>query len=59
VSAGTSAVLDVFAALSWEKIFMLASGAGAYLSKAVIDAILADRAAKRECSISYILSLDE
>jgi hypothetical protein len=38
---------------------VLAGVAGAYMAGAAIDAFLAKRAAKRECSISYILSLDD
>jgi len=57
--AGSSAGISFFGDLSWEKLIALAGVAGAYLGKAAIDGILAKRAAKRECSISYILSLDK
>jgi hypothetical protein len=56
---GSSAALSLFADLSWENLIKLAAPVGAYVAKATIDAILADNAARRECSISYILSLDE
>lgn len=57
-TAGSSA-LTVFGDLSWEKIIGLAGAGAGYVLKAAIDAILAERVARRECSISYILSLDE
>lgn len=56
---GSSAGVSLFGDLSWEKLIVLAGPAGAYIAKAAIDAILAKRAAKRECAISYILSLDK
>ncbi len=56
---GTSpAALSIFGELSWKTLLPLAGAAGAYMGKAAIDAFLAERATKRECSISYILSLD-
>jgi hypothetical protein len=57
--AGSSVGLSVFGDLSWEKLLGLAGVTGAYIAKAAIDALLAQRAAKRECSISYVLSLDK
>jgi len=56
--AGTAGV-TLFGDLSWAKLLGLAGLAGAYIGKAAIDGLLAQRAAKRDCSISYILSLDE
>lgn len=56
---GSSSAISIFGDLSWERIVGLAGMAAAYLLKTGIDGILADRAARRECSISYILSLDE
>lgn len=58
-AAGGSSVVTLFGDLSWQKIIALAGASAAYVAKATIDAILAKRAATRECSISYILSLDE
>jgi hypothetical protein len=58
-SAGGTSVVTLFGDLSWEKIIALTGASAAYMAKATIDAILATRAATRECSISYILSLDE
>jgi hypothetical protein len=55
---GSSSAVTLFADLSWQKIIGLAGVAAAYVANASIDAILAERAAKRECSISYVLSLD-
>jgi hypothetical protein len=51
--------MQFFGDLSWPKLVPLAGAAAAYVAKASIDAMLAERAAKRECSISYILSLDK
>ncbi|MBS1852809.1 MAG: hypothetical protein JST79_18040 [Acidobacteria bacterium] len=58
-AAGGSSVVTLFGDLSWHKILALAGASAAYVAQATIDAILAERAAKRECSLSYILSLDE
>ncbi len=58
-AAGGSSVVTLFGDLSWQKIIALAGASAAYVAQATIDAILAERAAKRECSVSYILSLDE
>lgn len=58
-AAGGSSVVTLFGDLSWQKIIALAGAGAAYVAKATIDAILAKRLAIRECSISYILSLDE
>ena len=57
-AAGGSSALTLFGDLSWPKIIALTGAGAAYVAKTTIDAILAERAAKRECSISYILSLD-
>src|SRR5258708_4854767 len=53
-----SSLITVFGDLSWEKLAVLAGAAGAYVARSTIDAILAKRAARRDCSISYVLSLD-
>jgi hypothetical protein len=63
VAAGAAAFIgssmSIFGDLSWDKILTFAAAGAAYMVKASIDTILADRAARRECSISYILSLDD
>jgi hypothetical protein len=58
-AAGGSSVVTLFGDLSWQKIVALAGAGAAYMAQATIDAILAERSARRECSVSYILSLDE
>jgi len=58
-AAGASSVVTLFGDLSWQKIIALAGAGAAYVAQATIDAILAERTARRECSVSYILSLDE
>jgi hypothetical protein len=40
------------------KIMTLAFAAGAYVGKAGLDAYLSERAAKRECALTYVLALD-
>jgi hypothetical protein len=55
---GGSVAINFFGDLSWQKVLALAGVAGAYAINAAIDAVVAQRAAKRECAISYILSLD-
>jgi hypothetical protein len=56
---GSSSVVQLFTDLSLEKILLLAGAAAAYVTTVGIEGIIGDRAARRECSISYILSLDE
>jgi hypothetical protein len=51
--------LNFFGEMSWEKLLGLAAPAVGYLGKSAIDQIVAERALKRECAISYVLSLDE
>jgi hypothetical protein len=58
VGAAGGAVLQVQSDLSLEKMLVLAAGVAVYVSKAGIEGILAERKARRDCSISYILSLD-
>jgi hypothetical protein len=59
IGAGSAGFVDLFLDLSWQKILVLAGGVGAAMATAGLNAILADRAAERECSISYLLSLEE
>jgi hypothetical protein len=56
---GTSSAVTVFGDLSWERLLALAGSAAAYTAASTIDAILAQRKVRRECSISYLLSLDK
>jgi hypothetical protein len=56
---GASGAVTLFGALSWANLLALAAPVGAYIANAAIDNINAQRAARRECSISYILSLDQ
>ena len=56
---GTAATVEMFVNLSWDKLLLLAGPAGAYLINTTLQSFIADRAAKRECSISYLLSLDK
>jgi hypothetical protein len=58
-AAGGSSLVNLLGDLSWPKIIALAAPAAAYVTNAAIDAFLATRAARRECSLSYILSLDD
>jgi hypothetical protein len=58
-AVGGSSVITLFGDLSWQKIMLLAGAGAAYVAQAAIEGILAERSAKRECSLSYILSLDE
>ncbi len=56
---GGSSAVSIFGDLSWEKMLLLGGVASAYVINAAIDALVTQRAVKRECSISYILSLDK
>jgi hypothetical protein len=51
-------VVELFGDLSLVKIMTIGSAASAYAVKAFIDAYLAERSARRECSLSYVLSID-
>jgi hypothetical protein len=55
---GGSVAVNFFGDLSWQRLVALAGVAGAYVISAAIDAIVAQKAARRECAISYVLSLD-
>jgi hypothetical protein len=50
--------LTLFGALTWPHLIAFAGPAAAYVGNAAIDGLIASRAATRECSISYVLSLD-
>lgn len=54
---GAASGLEVFGALSWPNMIPLAGSVGAYIMKSGIDAVLALRAARRESSLTYCLSL--
>lgn len=56
---GGGSTLHLLTDLSLEKIIYLGGAISAYILKSAIDDFLAKRALKRECSISYILSLDK
>jgi hypothetical protein len=58
-AVGALAGLTIFGDLSWPKIIGITGTAVGYVTNAAIDACLAERAVKRECSISYILSLGD
>ncbi len=50
--------VQIFGDMSLNKILALAGLTSAYVGSAAIEALVAQRAATRECSLSYILSLD-
>lgn len=56
---GGSAVLELFGHLSWETLLPLAGLAGSKLGVEAIKAKVAERAAKRECALSYVLDLEK
>jgi hypothetical protein len=55
---GGASFIQILASMSWSHILPLAITGAAYVTQASIDAYFADEAAKRESSLSYILSLD-
>lgn len=55
---GGSSLVQLFAAMSWTTLLPLAMLGVAYVGKAAVEAYYADKAARRESSISYILSID-
>ena len=50
--------MQIFGDLSLNGLISLAGVASAYVGHTAIDAWLAQRTVKRECSLSYILTLD-
>lgn len=56
---GASAALSIFGDMSWGRPVALGSGIAVYLGKTIIDDYIAQHALKRECAISYVLSLYE
>jgi len=60
LATGTFSVgaVTIFQHLSWENIIKFATGVGTTIFVANVSALNAERATKRECSISYLLSLD-
>jgi hypothetical protein len=59
MAAGAGAAgVQILGDLSWTRILELAGVASAFVGRAAVDAYLAQRAARRECSLSYVLSLD-
>jgi hypothetical protein len=58
----TSASMQFLGGLSWGSLLHLAGLAGATgaaISRAAIDAKVSERAARRDCAISYVLGLDK
>lgn len=55
---GGSYGISIFGDLSFDKILLLSGATGTYILKAAIDRFVSQRASQRECSISYLLSLD-
>lgn len=53
---GAPGVISLLGHISWPLLLL---SAAAYVGKTEIDAYLAERRAKRDCAISYILSLDK
>jgi len=56
--AGSSGLVQVFGDMTWEKLFSLAGAAGVYIAKEAIAARVEERAARRDCAISYLLDLE-
>ncbi|AWN75147.1 hypothetical protein K8O89_04635 [Legionella anisa] len=50
--------VHIFTDISWIQIAALAGASGRYVLKAAVDNYFAERALRRESSISYLLSLD-
>ena len=59
VAVTGSSAISIFGDLSWQHILQLAVVGLSYVSTALIDSIVAGRAAARECSVAYLLSIDE
>ncbi len=55
---GGGSLVQLLAGMSWATLLPLAMLGVAYVGKAAVDAYYADKAARRESSISYILSID-
>jgi hypothetical protein len=53
---GGKGILTLFGGISWPTLIL---GAASYVGAVEIKAYLAERRAKRDCAISYVLSLDK
>jgi hypothetical protein len=59
MTAGAAASgVQILGDLSLTRVLALGAVTSAYVGRAAVDAYLAQRAARRECSLSYVLSLD-
>jgi hypothetical protein len=59
---GSDAAMQIFGGISWGSLLHLAGlagAAGAAIGKVAIEAKVAERAARRDCAISYVLGLDK
>jgi hypothetical protein len=57
-AAGGAGGVQLLGDISLETLLALGAATAVYVGKAAIDAYIAQRAAKRECCLSYLLSLD-
>lgn len=57
-SGGAAGGVQIFGDISLPTILSLASVTSVYVGNAAIDAFVAVRATKRDCALSYLLSLD-
>jgi hypothetical protein len=57
-AAGAGGMLQLLGDISLAQMLGIGAAASAYIGKAAVDAVLATRAANRECTLSYLLSLD-
>lgn len=57
--AGSPAIVQIFGDITWPKLLQLAGAAGIYIVKEAIDARVEERAARRDCAISYLLDIEQ
>jgi hypothetical protein len=56
--AGSSAAVQVFGDITWQKLLSLAIAAGVFVAPKAVDALVEVRAVSRECALSYLLDLE-
>jgi len=56
--AGSSAAVQIFGDITWQKLLSLAVAAGVFVAPKAVDALVEARAVSRECALSYLLDLE-
>jgi hypothetical protein len=57
--AGSSAAIQIFGGITWERVLLGAIAAGAYVTAQAVDALVDAQAASRDSAVSYLLDLEK